>query len=221
MHLSPRILNVLAVAMSVVALVVVASRLFGVREQAAPFLIGNESRWRDYASRGEGVGPQDAAVTITIFSDFECPFCKYAADSIRAVMQRYDGDVRMVFRHRPVDVIHPHAGIAARSAFCAGEQGRFVEMHDAIFASQDSLGRIAWDSLAARSGVNDLSAFRICRDSKRATERLAIDSRDAELLEVTGTPLLLVNDVVIRGNPPGMMLDSLVHHALRRVRNSP
>jgi protein-disulfide isomerase len=81
-------------------------------------------------------GPSDAQVTIIEYGDFECPNCKQAAPVAALLLKRFEGGVRLVFRHFPLEEVHSHALIAAEAAEAAGEQGRFWEMHDLLFAHQ-------------------------------------------------------------------------------------
>src|SRR5262245_56402328 len=83
--------------------------------------------------RGYARGPKDAPVTIVEFSDFQCPFCKSATTTIKQVLEKYPGKVRLVFRDYPLASIHPLAPKAHEAARCAGEQAKFWEYHDVLF----------------------------------------------------------------------------------------
>lgn len=216
MNLSGRVLNLLAVVSTVVMLAVVAYRFAGVASFNTPKLVSSEREWRTYAAKGMIVGNDAAPVTITVFSDFQCPFCKSLADSIEAVMGRSNGRVRMVFRNRPIQAIHPHSMMAARASVCAYDQQRFAQFHNVLLARQDELGVASWEQLAAEAGVLDTTRFQACRLGSHPDAIIAADTLDAARLRITGTPLLLVNDVMVRALPPGRMLDSLVQDALLR-----
>jgi protein-disulfide isomerase len=84
-------------------------------------------------------GPADAAVTLVEYGDFECPNCKQAAPAVQHVLHHYAGQVRLVFRHYPLEEVHPHALHAALTAEAAGAQGKFWEMHDLLFENQSHL----------------------------------------------------------------------------------
>ncbi len=83
-------------------------------------------------------GPVDAPVTVVEYGDFECPYCGQAEPIIRELLQDF-GDVRYVWRHLPLNDVHPHAQVAAEAAEAAAEQGAFWEMHDLLLANQDML----------------------------------------------------------------------------------
>lgn len=150
---------------------------------------------RDFAK-----GPDDAAVTIVTFSDFECPYCQDAKVELDAVHERFPDDVRVVFRNYPLDPScnanmqqsgHLHACKAAIMARCAGAQDRFWEMHDAIFALP-KLSVSALDALPAEIGL-DAEAFAVCVTSDEAMQNLQADISDGKRLGVTGTPAVFVN----------------------------
>ncbi|HEV7392350.1 MAG TPA: DsbA family protein [Burkholderiales bacterium] len=87
------------------------------------------------------IGPSRAAVTIVEYGDFECPNCKQAAPAVKLMLERFAGRVRFVYRHFPLEEVHPHAVHAAEAAECAAGQGRFWQMHDLLFANQNHLKR--------------------------------------------------------------------------------
>lgn len=79
-------------------------------------------------------------MTVVEYGDFECPNCKQAAPAVKLLLQRFSGRLRFVYRHFPLEGLHPHALRAAEAAECAGEQDQFWPMHDLLFANQDHLG---------------------------------------------------------------------------------
>ena len=111
-------------------------------------------------------GPATAPVTIVEFSDFECPFCKRVVPTLEQVTQKYGDKVRLVFRQFPLSSIHPNAQKAAEAALCANDQGKFWEMHDAMFKDQKALEVAALKVTAGNIGV-DKAKFDQCLDSGR------------------------------------------------------
>jgi len=85
------------------------------------------------------IGPRDARITVTEYGDFECPNCKQAAPAVKLLLHRFEGRIRFVYRHFPLEEVHPHALHAAEAAECAGGQGKFWPMHDLLFESQPHL----------------------------------------------------------------------------------
>jgi protein-disulfide isomerase len=135
-------------------------------------------------------GPEGAPITLVEYGDFQCPYCAQAARLRPAVLAT--GTVRWVFRHFPVNVIHPRAMPAAMAAEAAGRQGRFWEMQHRLFTHQDQLGDNDLVEHAAALGL-DLDAFRQAIVD-RAVHRRILADRDGGLDSgVTGTPAFFLN----------------------------
>ena len=173
--------------------------------------------WRDLA-RGSRIGPAIAPVTITEFSDFQCPFCKVLSERLAEVSARYPGKVRVFYRHFPLDQ-HKSARRAAHASICAGDQGRFAEYHDLLFAQQDSIGLVPWTTLALRAGVTDTTQFTRCMDGPFVSGIVKLDSTAGASIGLRGTPLMLINDRLIAGAPEPAQLDSLIRAAMQDKLN--
>lgn len=139
-------------------------------------------------------GPENAAVTIVEFGDFECEFCGVAAAALHEIAAKHGSRVRRVFRHFPLASVHEAAQRAAEGAACAAEQGRFWEVHDRLFALGGRLDAAAVET-AVREADLDLDGWRDCLASGRGAERVRRDVREGVALGVslTGTPGLFVN----------------------------
>jgi protein-disulfide isomerase len=85
------------------------------------------------------IGPAAAAVTVVEYGDFECPNCKQAAPAVKLLLHRFTDRIRFVYRHFPLEEVHPHAMQTAETAESAGAQGRFWPMHDLLFENQAHL----------------------------------------------------------------------------------
>jgi protein-disulfide isomerase len=166
--------------------------------------------WKKYAAVGPRRGGANPKITITEFSDFECPVCRRYATILDEIRQRYPERVATVYRHYPLEGIHPYARDAALAAVCAADQGRFDAYHDALFAAQDSLASSPWMRLAIQNAVKDTAQFSTCMHSDHARNVLFQDVKDGDALGVKGTPTILVNGLKF-AQPPGLpTLDSLV-----------
>src|SRR5260370_12257758 len=86
-------------------------------------------------------GDPKARVVIVEFSDFQCPYCQSVQPTLKPLLARYEGRVSLAYRDLPVRDIHPQAELAAEASRCAGEQGKFWEYHDLLFANQNKLDR--------------------------------------------------------------------------------
>lgn len=159
--------------------------------------LGRVENWSAFAV-GPRLGARDAPVTVTVFSDFQCPYCLYLAEQLDSLQSLYPDQLALVYRHFPVSG-HAFGEIAALTSECARDQGRFWEYHDILFAEQGRLGTIEWVDLASRAGVSDLSEFEACVESPMPRGQLTADSVAARTLGVRGTPTFLINDRLFRG----------------------
>ena len=136
-------------------------------------------------------GPEQALVTLLEYGDLECPFCGRAEQVIRELLRDF-GDVRYVWRHLPLNDVHPHAQLAAEASEAAGAQGRFWEMHDLMFDHQDAL--TLRDIVGyARDLDLDLERFKGHLKKRRAAGHIADDVESADLSGVSGTPSFFIN----------------------------
>jgi protein-disulfide isomerase len=172
------------------------------------------------AALGPSRGPAGAPVTIVEFSDFQCPYCRRAGPIVEEVLTRYPDDVRVVYRHLPLESIHPRARPAARASICAEQQGLFWEFHDAVFAGPNALADGDLRQLAEEIGA-DLDAYDACLASSAHDERVDADLAAARELGITGTPAFLVNGVLLRGAQPVAAFERVIEHELALGRSTP
>lgn len=148
----------------------------------------------------DGVSPVRGAtnplVTIVEFSDFECPFCKHVQSVLKQVIESYGRDVRLVFKHLPLEG-HRNSLPAARAAYCAAEQDRFWQFHDALFAA-GNLSPPRFEQIAAEFGLG-LQKFQECVASERSRAAVVKDIEAAKLLRIESTPSFVVNGKVVKG----------------------
>ncbi len=145
---------------------------------------------------------ENPSLVITVFSDFQCTFCRQLQAYLVEFVNEYPGRLLVLYRHLPLEAIHPDARRAAAASKCAGAQGRFREYHDKLFESQDSIGRLPWVELAARAGVADLEAFSACRATPSIDAAITGDVEAARALRIQGTPAVLLGGLLVRGLPP-------------------
>jgi Na+/H+ antiporter NhaA len=136
-------------------------------------------------------GPRDAPVTVVEYGDFECPFCGQAEPVLRELLREF-GDVRYVWRHLPLNDVHPNTQLAAEAAEAAAEQGVFWEMHDLLLAHQNALGWRDLIDYAERLGL-DLERFTTDLREHVGAAKVADDVDSADLSGVSGTPTFFVN----------------------------
>jgi Na+/H+ antiporter NhaA len=136
-------------------------------------------------------GPIDAPVTVVEYGDFECPYCGQAEPVVRELLRDF-GDVRYVWRHLPLNDVHPNTQLAAEASEAASEQAAFWEMHDLLFAHQDALSPSDLISYAEELGL-DVERFANDLRDHVGAGRVADDVDSADLSGVTGTPTFFIN----------------------------
>lgn len=137
-------------------------------------------------------GPDDAALTLVEYGDFQCPHCRRAHGVLTSVFERLRMPVRFVFRHMPLSQIHRHAELAAEAAESAGAQGKFWEMHDALFDYQHLLSKAFIRALGERLAL-DMRQFDFDLQSERFRERVRADFIGGVRSGVAGTPTFFIN----------------------------
>jgi protein-disulfide isomerase len=144
-------------------------------------------------------GGTRAPVTIVEFADYECPYCKRAADTVKQILDTYGDQVRFAYRDFPLQM-HPNARPAAEAARCAGAQGKFWEYHDRLFATAD-LSVTQLGTLADEVGL-DRAKFDECLATDTFVPAIDRDLADANNLGIDGTPVFYVNGRLLDGAQP-------------------
>jgi protein-disulfide isomerase len=175
----------------------------------APAPIAPREPARNFAPSGMELahvkGSAQAKLVLIVFADFECPFCgEFARDTLREIEPIYvsSGKVQLAFRHRPIPGAHPNALPAAAAAECAGEQGKFWEMHDALYLDQRRLSDAALFERAERLALNR-AAFAKCLNDQ-GPKRVAEDVRIADSMDINSTPTVIVGRLRPDGKVDGL-----------------
>jgi predicted DsbA family dithiol-disulfide isomerase len=161
-------------------------------------------------------GNPKAPVLIVEFADFQCPFSRQFQATLRNVITKYEGRLRVAFRDFPLRDIHPMAEIAAEAARCAGQQGKFWEYHDLLFENPDKLDRLGL-SEEARSLNLDEKKFDLCLSSGEYRSEIQRDIQDGRDLGVTGAPGVFINGTYFEGALPEAILDEIIRGELTAV----
>ena len=139
-------------------------------------------------------GDKNARLTLVEFSEYQCPFCgRHVNDTFPGIDKEYiqTGKVKYVFKDLPLESIHKNAFKAAEAAHCAGEQKKFWEMHDRLFANQKSLEPAMLTVHAEAIGV-DSKKFQACLDSGKYAAEIRKDIAEANKYGITGTPTTVI-----------------------------
>src|SRR5476651_1455311 len=138
------------------------------------------------------LGPDHAHVTVVEYGDFECPNCKQAAPAVKLLLDRFAERVRFVYRHFPLEEVHPHALAAAEVAECAGAQGQFWPMHDLLFEHQLHLKTNQLRGYAERLRL-DMARYTAEMDDHVYLQRIREHQQSGRDSGVRATPTLFVN----------------------------
>ncbi len=146
-------------------------------------------------------GAEDAPVTIYEFSSFQCPFCARGGETMKQILERYDGQVKLVYKNFPLP-FQQQSEPAARAALAAGEQGKFWEMHGALFDNQQRLAQDGiFEELARNIGLN-MDQFKADFESEAIAEQVKAEQREGQSVGVRGTPAFFVNGEMVSGAQP-------------------
>ncbi len=137
------------------------------------------------------IGPENARITLVEFSDFQCPYCRVAAPQLNQVLKAFPTQVKLIFKQFPLD-IHSQAALAAAAAVAAQKQGKFWEMHDALFADRGNINRSTVVAMAGKFSL-DVKRFTADLDSKETNARVVQDITDGNKAGVEGTPTLFID----------------------------
>jgi Na+/H+ antiporter NhaA len=138
-------------------------------------------------------GDPNGAVTLVEYADFECPYCGRAEPTIRELLDmHHGGGLRYVFRHLPLQDVHPHAQLAAEASEAAAAQGAFWQMHDTLMAHQ---GELDLDDVHRYADELELDADRLEEEVRKRVylERVSEDVQSADTSGVSGTPTFFIN----------------------------
>jgi protein-disulfide isomerase len=154
----------------------------------------------EVAAEGESKGPNGAPITIVEFSDFQCPYCSRAEETVKKVLDEYKGKIRLFYRDYPLP-FHPQAQKASEASLCAGDQGKYWEMHEKLFASQQALAVPQLKEHAKGLGL-DQGKFDKCLDSGDKAKIVEASKKAGEELGVSGTPHFFINGRPLSGAQP-------------------
>jgi len=176
---------------------------------------------------GNAMGDPSAPVVINEYSDFQCPFCKrFHDDTLALIVRDYvaTGKVRFVYHHFPVvdrGTTLDESHLAATAAFCAGQQNRFWEFSDVLFANQtgENIGNFTARRLEAMASVVglDLNAYKECLASGDADRQVRADVAEATGANLTSTPSFIINGDVLVGAQSYEVFQSSIEAALAKV----
>ena len=163
-------------------------------------------------------GDAKAPVTIVEFSDFQCPYCKQTEATLKALLAKYNGQIKLAFRDFPLRPIHSQAESAAEAGRCAQEQGKFWEYHDALFEDQSKLDEAGLTATAQKLGL-DGKSFQSCLASGKYKAQIEQDEQDGKKAGVTGTPGFFIDGVFVNGAQPQAEFERVINLELAALKS--
>ncbi len=161
------------------------------------------------------LGAENAPVTLVEFSDYQCPFCeRFYSDAEKQIREQYvkTGKVKFIYRDFPLS-FHENAQKAAEAAECAGEQGKYWEMHDKLFESGVSGGVAGFKQYAQQLRL-DTGKFNTCLDSGQMAPEVQKDFSDGQRAGIQGTPGFIINGQLVSGAQPFSVFQQVIDAAL-------
>jgi len=163
------------------------------------------------------LGNKNAKVTIVEWSDYQCPFCvRFHSDAFQQIKTKYidTGKVKFVYRDFPLS-FHQFAQKAAEAAECAGEQGKYFDMHEKLFTSGVEGDVASFKQYAKDLGL-DSTKFDTCLDSGAMAKEITKDMNDGAAVGVRGTPGFIVNGELVSGAQPFAVFEQAIEAALKQ-----
>jgi protein-disulfide isomerase len=160
------------------------------------------------------LGNPDAAVSIVVYTDFQCEFCKDFHQNLKTALKEYGDQISVTYRHLPLS-FHTQAPLAALASQCAHAQGKFVPYSDKLFEEQGIWGAntgSAWFRTQALTLKLDTKAFNSCMNNKTFADKVANDTFSAQEFGISGTPSTFVNTTLLSGAVDYATLKRVIEH---------
>jgi protein-disulfide isomerase len=160
-------------------------------------------------------GPVNAPITIVEFSDFECPYCGTAEETMRRLVSKYPSQIRLAYRDFPLQ-FHLHAEPAAEASRCASAQGKYWQYHDLLFANQERLDGEHLSKAATQLGM-DRKIFDRCIAQKTFAAAVRHDLDEGHKLGISAAPTFFINGIVLNGAVPFEEFSAEIDRELARL----
>ncbi len=161
-------------------------------------------------------GPNNALITLVEFSDYQCPFCSRGHNTVKEMEKEYEGKIRVVMKQNPLS-FHPNAKPAAVAAMAAGEQGKYWEFHDKLFANQQALDADTFERYAKELGLN-IDKWKTDLKASKFNDVIARDQALAGQLGASGTPCFFINGRKLSGAQPAPAFKALIDEELAKAQ---
>jgi protein-disulfide isomerase len=165
---------------------------------------------------GPSLGAESAPITIAVFSDFQCQYCKKVNDTLKQVVQSHGNNVRILYKYLPLPN-HPQSFKASQAAFCAAAQNRFWQYHDLLFERVSDLSENSLKRYASDIGL-DSKEFNSCIDSEASRETVLKDLQEARRAGISSTPTFIINGRVLKGARSFEDFKALIDQSLKEQK---
>lgn len=155
------------------------------------------------------LGPKDAPLRVVVFADFGCPFSRESNFTVRPILKTAGAHVQYVYRHFPIEELHPGARRAAEASECANAQGKFWEYNDKLYLNQTDRDDASLARYAVELGL-DKAAFTKCLTQGTYAARVEADYQAGLAAGVVGTPTSFFNGTAIPGSIPADIFSRLI-----------
>lgn len=191
-----------SIAIIIAGVIIAGAVVFTNTRSAAPAAAGDikapstATNVRAPSAEDHIVGSPDAPLVLIEYSDFQCPYCNVVHPTLRRIVEESDGKIAWVYRHLPLDTIHPSARPAALASECVAEQlgqSGFWKFADAVFADQSKMSADYYAQLAVQFGA-DKAKFNACVSSNKYASRVDADAQEAQQNGGQGTPYTVLYD---------------------------
>lgn len=164
------------------------------------------------------LGPIDAPITLVIFSDFECKFCQTQERIIKAIMEQFQGKIRLIWKDYPENNLNSTSFKAAIAARCANLQNKFWEYHDILFQNKENLNQDNFISFANQLNL-DKNQFENCLENNDIKKIIKDNMDEANALNIIGIPFIYLNDQEVMGELTINDLKKMVENELNKNKN--
>lgn len=174
------------------------------------------ARYRVEIGKSHERGRSDALVTLVMWTDYQCPFCKRVQPTIEKVRQHYGNDIRIVMKHNPLPM-HNRAMPASMAAEAAGKQGKFWKMHEKLYQDHRALSDETIERYARELGLN-MKTFKRDLQDTALEDRIKQEQLQGSTLGARGTPAFFINGRFLSGAQPLTAFEALIDEELAHAK---
>lgn len=200
------------IGLGLLSAVIVLFGFITLRDQASIQSVGNIQIPKVYGSDPK-LGSNSPKVQVLVYGDFQCPFCKNSVQLLQGLLGKYPNDLQIVWKDLPLTTLHPQALSAAIAANCAHRQGKFWEMHEELFSSQNGLSAAVYEAAASALQL-DVEKFGSCLNSGDSLADIQKTVNDAAKAGIDSLPTYVINDTIIEQTLSQDQLETYIQREL-------